>query len=100
MNKIVTICGSLKFTKEMIDVSLKLQIEKGYIVIQPCYNFNDISLNEKDIQTVNKIHKQKIDISDAIYVLNINGYIGNSVKSEIEYAKAHNKEIIYHTPIK
>ena len=41
------------------------------------------------------MHKQKIDTSDAILVINKNGYIGDSTKSEIEYAKAQNKEIIY-----
>ena len=34
-------------------------------------------------------------MADAIYVINPNNYIGASTKSEIEYACAHNKEIIY-----
>ena len=38
---------------------------------------------------------KKIDLSDAIYVINAGGYIGSSTKLEIEYAKSHNKEIIY-----
>ena len=33
--------------------------------------------------------------SDAIYVVNKDGYIGESTKSEIEFAKEHNKEIMY-----
>lgn len=41
-------------------------------------------------------HYRKIDLSDGIYVVNIDGYIGNSVRKEIEYAKKHNKEVIYH----
>jgi hypothetical protein len=32
------------------------------------------------------IHKRKIYISDEIYVINKNGYIGESTKGEIEYA--------------
>ena len=42
-----------------------------------------------------KMHKEKIKISDAIFVVNVNGYIGESTKSEIEYAKSQNKEILY-----
>lgn len=38
---------------------------------------------------------KKIDLSDAIYVVNVNGYIGNNTKLEIDYAKSNNKEIIY-----
>ena len=41
------------------------------------------------------MHKQKIDISDEIYVVNINGYIGENTKEEIEYAKNKNKKIYY-----
>ena len=49
-----------------------------------------------DTYQLDKIHRKKIDISDAIYVVNIDGYIGNSTKNEIEYAKKNNKEVIYH----
>ena len=35
------------------------------------------------------------DISDAIYVVNVNGYIGESTKKEIEYACKLGKEILY-----
>lgn len=41
------------------------------------------------------IHKRKIDMADAIYVINKDGYIGSSTKSEIEYARAHHKGIEY-----
>ena len=41
----------------------------------------------------------KIDISDAIYVVNVNGYIGTSTKKEIEYAKSLNKEIFSLEPL-
>lgn len=42
-----------------------------------------------------KAHYKKIDISDAIYIVNIGGYIGTSVSEELHYAKKHNKEIIF-----
>lgn len=42
-----------------------------------------------------EIHKRKIDMSDAVFVVNVGGYIGESTRNEIEYAKAHGKEIIY-----
>ena len=41
------------------------------------------------------MHKQKIDMSDEIYVINVGGYIGESTKSEIEYAKEKGKGISY-----
>ena len=41
------------------------------------------------------MHKQKIDMSDEIFVINVGGYIGESTRSEIEYAKEHGKKISY-----
>ena len=45
------------------------------------------------------MHKERIKLSDAILVVNVNDYIGSSTKSEIEFAKSLNKEIIYYTDI-
>ena len=44
------------------------------------------------------MHKRKIDMADAIYVINVGGYIGESTRSEIEYATRHGKEIFYLEP--
>ena len=41
------------------------------------------------------MHKRKIDMADEIYVINVDGYIGSSTKSEIEYAKASGKVVRY-----
>ncbi|MGN1166176.1 MAG: hypothetical protein ACI4S2_07125 [Lachnospiraceae bacterium] len=37
------------------------------------------------------------ELSDAIYVVDIHGYIGNQVSKEIEFAKSKGKEIILHS---
>ncbi len=98
--KVVTICGSYKLKKEMIDIAEKLTLE-GNCVLMP----NELSRNSKDDYTleealmIDKMHKEKIKLSDAILVVNVNGYIGSSTKSEIEYAKNLNKEIIYYMDI-
>ena len=99
--KVITICGSYKFKKEMIDIAEKLTLE-GNCVLMP----NELSRNSKDDYTleealmIDKMHKEKIKLSDAIFVVNVDGYIGSSTKSEIEYAKYLNKEIMYYTDLK
>ena len=45
------------------------------------------------------IHKQKIDMSDEIYVINKDGYIGESLKDEIQYAIENKKKVTYLEPI-
>ena len=41
------------------------------------------------------MHKRKIDMADMIYVINVGGYVGPSTRSEIEYASATGKSILY-----
>lgn len=100
--KIITVCGSLKYYKEMLEISEKMQSE-GNCMLIPVYNFLNASKenisDEKKIM-LDKIHKEKIKLSDAILVMNIYGYIGESTKSEIDFATSLNKEIIYYSDIK
>lgn len=49
----------------------------------------------KTKEMLDDMHKRKINMADSIYVINVGGYIGESTKSEIEYAKVHGKEVRY-----
>ena len=93
---IITLCGSIKFKDEFLKVQEKLVLEKN-IVFTPNF-FSNISKEEISLETkkmLDKMHKQKIDMSDEIYVINQEGYIGESTKLEIEYAKSKGKKITY-----
>lgn len=96
--KIVTICGSMKFRNEMM-IAEKLELEQRYIVIQCIYGDSSKEYNESEMEILSKLHFEKIKISDAIYVVNVNGYIGEATKKEIEFAKSLNKEILYLEPL-
>ena len=97
--KIVTICGSMKFRNEMMMISEKLELKQRYIVIQCIYGDSSREYNESEMEILSKLHFEKIKISDAIYVVNVNGYIGEATKKEIEFAKSLNKEILYLEPL-
>lgn len=93
---IITLCGSIKFKDEFLKVQEKLVLEKN-IVFTPNF-FSNISKEEISLETkkmLDKMYKQKIDMSDEIYVINPGGYIGESTRSEIEYAKSKGKKITY-----
>ena len=98
---IITLCGSIKFKDEFIKVQEKLTLD-GNIVFTPNF-FNNIrkeDIDEKMKKMLDEMHKQKIDMSDEIYIINLGGYIGESTKSEIEYAKTKGKNISYLESIK
>ena len=102
--KIVTLCGSTKFKKEFLEVQKKLTL-LGYIVIsvglfghsgdsEVWENMDEGTLT-KTKSMLDDMHKRKIDLSDMIYVINVGGYIGESTRSEIEYAICTEKEVHY-----
>lgn len=102
--KIVTLCGSTKFKKEFLEVQKKLTL-LGYIVIsvglfghsgdnEVWENMDEGTLT-KTKSMLDDMHKRKIDLSDMIYVINVGGYIGESTRSEIEYAISTGKEVRY-----
>jgi len=93
--KVVTICGSMKFAKEMVEYTKELAVKHGWCVIQCVYELNPAELSAEELDRVVNAHWKKIDIYDAIFVVNIGGYIGASTQKEIDYAKSLGKEIIF-----
>ena len=97
--KKITICGSIKNYKTMMQVAEELELS-GNCVLTPIYNESNkdkISYTKEEIDMLSKAHKEKIKISDAIYVIDVDNYIGESTRSEIDYATSLNKEIIYYS---
>ena len=75
---------------------------QGNCMLVPIYNPSKSSkddFTEEETLTLEKIHKERIKLADAILVVNVDGYIGNSTKNEIEFAKSLDKEIIYYTDL-
>jgi len=102
--KVITLCGSTRFKDEFIKAQKDLTL-KGYIVIsvglfghsgdsEVWENMDEGTLT-KTKEMLNDMHKRKIDMADEIFVVNVGGYIGESTKSEIEYALNNNKKVNY-----
>ena len=94
--KIITLCGSVKFKDEFLKVQEKLTL-KGNIVLTPNF-FKSIKkedINKETKEMLDSMHKQKIDMSDEILVINLDGYIGESTRNEIKYAQKNGKKVYY-----
>ena len=46
-------------------------------------------------EMLDQMHLRKIDMADEIYVINVGGYIGESTRREIEYAKKNGRVVRY-----
>lgn len=97
--KIITLCGSLKFKKEMMSVAEKMSLI-GNCILTPVYPIlENVERTEEQLLKLKEAHFKRIELSNAILVVNVNNYIGKSTKLEIEYAKKLGKEIIYYTDL-
>ena len=102
--KVITLCGSTRFKDDFMRVQKELTL-KGNIVISVGlfgYSDGDDIWNKMDEETLSKtkemlddLHKRKIDMADEIFVINVGGYIGDSTRSEIEYAINTGKKVNY-----
>ena len=92
--KVVTLCGSLKFQKEMMTVAEKMALE-GYCILTPVYSVSEkIDITKKQLINLKEAHFKRIELSDAILVVNINNYIGESTNLEIDYTKKRKRNYI------
>ena len=97
--KIITLCGSLKFQKVMMEIAEKVALD-GNCILTPVYPVLDnIKRTEEQLVKLKEAHFKRIELSDAILVINVNNYIGNSTNLEIDYAKKLGKRIIYYTDL-
>ena len=102
--KVITLCGSTRFKDEFMEAQKRLTLEGNIVISVGLFghagdaevweNMDEGALT-KTKEMLDDVHKRKIDMADEIYVINVGGYIGSSTKSEIEYAKATGKGILY-----
>jgi hypothetical protein len=98
--KIITLCGSTKFKDEFISEQKRLTIEGNIVISVGLFGHagdEEVWLEKTKIM-LDDMHKRKIDLADEIFVINVNGYIGSSTRSEIEYALKTNKPVKYLEP--
>ena len=72
----ITLCGSTKFKEQYLEAQKRLTLEGTKAMLDD-------------------MHKRKIDMADEIFVINVGGYIGESTRSEIAYAKSQGIAVRY-----
>jgi len=98
-SKIVCLCGSTRFMQEFFDVGWDFTL-KGYIVLsvgicKHAEHHGAEALGKDIADKLDELHLRKIDLADEVFIINKDGYIGESTKREIEYAKTKGKPVRY-----
>ena len=105
--KVITLCGSTRFKDEFMEAQKRLTLEGNIVISVGLFghsgdhevweNMDEGTLTATK-EMLDDMHKRKIDMADEIFVINVGGYIGESTRSEIEYAKTTGKAIRYLHP--
>ena len=103
-NNLIVANYSLPFCKkdkfeELMAIEEKMALE-GNCILTPVYPvIENYERTDEQLKMLKEAHLKRIELSDAILVINIDNYIGNSTNIEIEYAKKLGKEIIFYTDL-
>lgn len=102
--KVITLCGSTRFKNEFMEVQKKLTLEGNIVISVGLFghsgdsevweNMDEGTLTQTK-EMLDDMNKRKIDMADEIFVINVGGYIGDSTRSEIDYAIEHGKRVRY-----
>lgn len=95
--KIITLCGSTKFKEDFLEQQKRLTLEGNIVISVGLFGHSGDSeaFDKKTKEMLDDIHKRKIDLADEIFVINKNGYVGESTRNEIEHAKKTGKKVVY-----
>lgn len=100
--EIVVLCGSSRFVREMAILAWTLERDEHVIVmglhLLP-HDYTTAADHLAEVQGVaeqmDELHLRKIDIADRVFVVNLGGYVGDSTRREIDYAKQHGKRVTF-----
>lgn len=94
--KVITLCGSTRFKEQFLEVQKRLTLEGNIVISVGLFGHSgDAEVWTPGTKEMLDDMHRKIDMADAIYVINVGGYIGESTRREIEYARSQGKEVLF-----
>jgi hypothetical protein len=99
--RIVCLCGSTRFAQEFMLAQFQETMAGHIVLTVGCFprkadgTWDTMRVSAEQKVTLDALHKRKIDLADEILVINVNGYIGESTRSEIAYARMRGKPVRY-----
>lgn len=93
--KVITLCGSTKFKEQYIETQKRLTLEGNIVISVGLFGHSgdDEVWTKGTKDMLDDMHLRKIDMADEVFVINVGGYIGESTKREIAYAKENGKVV-------
>jgi len=97
---VVCLCGSTRFYTTFQEANYR-ETTAGKIVLSVGFyphaqdeaHGGDVGVTPEQKVKLDELHKRKIDLADEVLVLNVDGYIGDSTRSEILHAQTTGKPV-------
>jgi hypothetical protein len=100
--EIICLCGSTRFYDAFQKANYDFTMQGKIVLSVGFYPHSQVQAHSQTIgctpeqkQALDELHKRKIDLCDTVFVLNVDDYIGESTRSEIEYAEKIGKPVYY-----
>lgn len=99
--KIVTLCGSTRFKDAFLEAQKNLSLQGNIVISVGLFGHSgDEEVWKPGVkEMLDEMHLRKIDLADEIFVINVGGYIGESTRREIAYARSTGKPVRYLMPV-
>lgn len=96
---IVCLCGSTRFQEEFTRVNYEETLEGRIVLTVGCFprqadgswDGNTVTVEQK--ARLDQLHFKKIRMADDVFIINVDGYVGESTRNEINYALQLGKPI-------
>lgn len=103
---IVCLCGSTQFGAAFHDANLRETLAGRIVLTIGCDMRADAEIfagiSEDELNAIKRgldaLHFRKIDLADEVLILNVNGYVGESTRRELQYARHLNKRVRWLEP--
>ena len=104
---IVCLCGSTRFSEAFRRANFEETLFGKIVLTIGCDTRNDTDLFASFTEAhrnrikaeLDELHLRKIDLADEILILNVGGYIGDSTRKELDYARLHGKRVRFLEPM-
>lgn len=104
---VVCLCGSTRFSQAFRDANLHETLAGRIVLTIGCDMRSDVELfadkSEDELAVIkaslDELHLRKIDMSDEVLILNVDGYVGQSTERELKYAQSLGKTIRFLEPV-
>lgn len=97
--EIVCLCGSTRFADAYREANRRLTLEGMIVLTVGVFGHDeDGELSSATKTDLDELHRRKIDLADRVHVLNVDGYVGESTRAEVAYAREQGVPVTWLEP--